>query len=248
MSGDVDTSCGNSIVNADAIYIFLHLSGVEKYDMMIDGDDSILIVESTDKSKLQFQVFHQLGFNTKYSIKTDKCHVDYCQSRLVMSDPPSFVRNPVKALSNMFMCRHKYEGEGYKKWLAGVGSCEAAINYNQPILGAIGDALSTLSDKVIVERDLEWRMAGLEMRKYEGVTEQTRVAYFHTFGVLPDVQLWLEQSAYLTVCRRSGALSTDSAFVYFHDGLKSIFRTWEGIRSLPKFGGSCWWSSCESGG
>lgn len=42
MSGDPDTGCGNSVVNADVLWAYFKYSKILKYDFILDGDDSIL--------------------------------------------------------------------------------------------------------------------------------------------------------------------------------------------------------------
>lgn len=240
MSGDADTSCGNGMINGDALYYVLFKSGIFKYDMMIDGDDSVIIVEESDLHLFQPKYFKDLGFSTKIIYKKELIKVEFCQSQVVLTPKPKFVRHPHKALTKLFACRHDYNETQRLQWLAGVGSCEESLNYDVPVLGPIGHYLAGLSDKKIIERDLEWRMFGTERR---GLEKVHRDVYYDTFGLSPELQIALEESvtSINTGCR-SRRLSSICHFLEYGDESLHRSRTW--LRAMDESSSGCWWGCC----
>lgn len=249
MSGDCDTSCGNSIVNADVILYFLKRSGISKYDYLVDGDDSVVIIEAEDRDKLDFTIFEQLGFKTKYEFKSKLNHVDFCQSRILNTPQPKFVRHPHRALNNIFVCRHKYHGDQYARWLAGVGMCEASLNYDVPVLGALGQALSEISDNPILERDLEWRMTNVPIRKYQGCSPQIRAEYEDTFGISLDLQQLIENSAQVISAVRENKqvdFGLKHNLIHLTDNHRWSYEERSWLSAMDESCGSCWWGCSSS--
>lgn len=244
MSGDADTSCGNGMINGDAIYYVLYKSGITKYDIMIDGDDSIIILEKEDLAKFNAAWFATLGFITKLIIRQDIRKVEFCQSQLVLGSTPKFVRHPHRALTKIFACRHDYNEQQRMAWLAGVGMCEESLNYDMPLLGPIGHHLAGFSQKKIIETDLEWRMLGVQRREL-GVVE--RQPYYETFGISPDLQIALEESVTsVKVGCRSRRLS--NLLYYLENGTEPISRTRTWLHAMDESSSSCWWGCCSGGG
>lgn len=149
MSGDYNTGLGNCFLNRVVLESFLK---DVKHSIMLDGDDSVVIIEKDALKKLDFQHFERMGFITKYEVLFDKRKVVYCQKQLVMSKPPTLCRQFQRALSHMSICLKHYTGKGYQHWFNGVLECEAYTNKNMPIF----DKLLALRSGRRVIRDDEW--------------------------------------------------------------------------------------------
>ncbi|APG76592.1 hypothetical protein 3 [Wenling tombus-like virus 3] len=52
MSGDYNTGLGNSILNLLILRMWMFESGIEKYHLIVDGDDSLLVIERGDVSRV----------------------------------------------------------------------------------------------------------------------------------------------------------------------------------------------------
>lgn len=244
MSGDADTSLGNGIVNADALVYVLIQSSIQKYDLLIDGDDSVIIIETSDLPKFKPSIFEDLGFNTKLKVVKDLVKVEFCQSQVVLGAEPKFVRHPHRALTKIFACRHNYDKDQRLQWLAGVGMCEMSLNQDMPVLGPIGYELAKLHQKPIVEHDLQWRMMGVQVKKELKPLE--RQAYYETFGLDPSFQQLLEQSVQsIVIGCRSRRLSNILAYLEYGDESVSGKRSW--LYAMDESCSSCWWGCCESG-
>lgn len=196
MSGDPDTGCGNTVVNLDCLWGFLKLSGVTKYDIFVDGDDSIIFIEQHDLPLLNFSLFRQLGFDTKYEIVDDIRKAEFCQSRLVRAHKPVMVRNPIRAMSHAQYSKKKKPLHVYQQWLAAVGECELASNQGVPILQAFGQQLSSISKTKYWEDKELWRMANLPAYEARRITPQARLDFEVAWGVSIQIQLDFERRNY----------------------------------------------------
>lgn len=244
MSGDPDTGCSNSTINCDVIWGLLYLSQIKKYDFMVDGDDSVLVVEEVDYPKLAFSALSELGFSTKVCVTREIEHAEFCQSRIVFTDPPTFVRNPCRVLSHSVVCCNTYSLPSYFGWMKAVGMCEIATHRGVPILQRFGELWSQMEGKVFFDRELNRRMLGVEYRGIQPVTNEARLSFHRAFGIEPELQVQLENT--LTFAHmRSTSENTLSAAEYFNGPRSSERRQ---RRALGPESGSCsWWCSCSSG-
>lgn len=185
MSGDYNTGLGNSLLNRMILESWC--SGV-KHEIMLDGDDSIIIVEKQDYDKLDPQHFERMGFETKIELADDISHVEFCKKRLVLGKEPCMVRDPVRVLSNMGLCLRKYHPTTYRRWVQGVYECERKSNPGMPIFRAFPD----LGIRSLKDDEYNFKMLGLErMRDSEYVA---RVEFQHTWGISEHMQKFLEKS------------------------------------------------------
>lgn len=241
MSGDADTGCGNSIVNSDTLYAWLRESGVLKYDFILDGDDSVVIVEQADVKKLNYNIFSRLGFNTKMQIVTDIHDVEFCQSKIIFTQPPKFVRFPWRTFSHSYACRKKYSEHIYVRWLAAVGECELAMNSGVPVMQEYGKQLSMVSPAKLYDEDTKWRMT--LQAKEKPITVLARQSFFLAFGVPIPIQLELEKLDFTAnqYCRGFG----DKVKIKPGQYDESVSRGKFTYESLPTSSSSSWWSCGE---
>lgn len=151
MSGDYNTSLGNSLLNRAVLESWLKNI---KHSLILDGDDSVIIVEAKDVHKLDLSHFEKCGFTTTTDLCYDITEVEYCKKRLVMSDPPILMRSPLRVLSNMAICTRNYGGEGFKRWAYGVMECERLMHPGVPILSKFPEG------KVIKDDDYYRKLVG----------------------------------------------------------------------------------------
>lgn len=185
MSGDYNTGLGNSIIN----YVVLRswLRNV-KHEIILDGDDSIVIIEAGDRRLLDDTHFNRMGFETTVEETDDIRFADYCQARIVLSDPPVMCRNPCRALSNAAVCLRRLPAAHYEIWASNVLESLYYTNPGMPIYKAMIDRV--LPTKKIVMEDY-WR-------KMEGVTKEhvsvQRGPFFETWGISSGIQNAMEES------------------------------------------------------
>lgn len=182
MSGDFNTGLGNSLINYLVLRSFL---GGLKSEILLDGDDSILIIERDDWKKLDFRHFERMGFETTFQFFDDITQVDYCQSKLVLSAHPIMCRNPCRAISHAAVCLRKYPPHQYQQWFGNVADCLYYTNPGMPIY----DFYKLYGDtSVILDEDYYRKMENAE--RLDLVVD--RMAFFRTWGIDPEQQRAIE--------------------------------------------------------
>lgn len=157
MSGDFNTSLGNCILNRLVLESFV---GHVKHELMVDGDDSVIIIEKNDYHTLDLVHFERMGFETTVKFRTNINDVVYCRKKLVNCDQPVFVRDPLRMLSNMALCLIRYQPNSYMNWVAGVFDCERISNSGIPIFSSLPD----LKVKRIKDQDYYRKMLPCDAR------------------------------------------------------------------------------------
>lgn len=140
MSGDINTGLGNTILNLCMLLAWLQASGVTKFRILLDGDDSVVIIEKSDIAKLipieEFML--QLGMETEMTHTPDIWKVDFCQSRPVLlptenGPRPVFVRNPLKVITTMGRTAEKRDDVTMQMVMRSSALSELAIAPGAPI-------------------------------------------------------------------------------------------------------------------
>lgn len=249
MSGDPDTACGNTVVNGDALYGFLTESGIEKYDFVLDGDDSVVIVEQDDVERLDFGLFARLGFQTKWEVVKDLDEVEFCQSKLVLAQEPVLVRKPERVLSHTSYTRKKYPRRTIGRWIAAVGECERACNLGVPVLQTYGEKLASLTSNYFIDDEMRYRWELGQHVKSRPITADARATFALAFGVTWDIQVMMEGLDYTAVSYCSVEKITSDNYRHEQCRLSRITRRIEtAAESTPEHSGSCWWSSSATRG
>lgn len=255
MSGDVDTACGNSVVNADCLYGFLTRSGITKFDFMLDGDDSVVIIEKEAKHRLDFTLFGQMGFKTKMEVVDNLADVEFCQSKIVMALRPVFVRKPTRAMSNITGARKRYGRRQWSGWIAGIGMCERAMNKGVPVLSRFGDSLASTDTPFIDPDDYwKWQLYDPKVDDDPGeITADARLTFAAAFGISPAIQLIMEAFnytalVYKSVVRTRIITKNPRLMQDEQERLDKLTWTiWASTESAPERSGSSWWSCSETG-
>nr|UCS96349.1 MAG: RNA-dependent RNA polymerase [Riboviria sp.] len=184
MSGDYNTGLGNSLINKIVLDSWVY--GL-KHEIMLDGDDSIIIIEASDLNKLNMNHFEKMGFITKMEFTDEITQVDYCQTRLVLGSTVTMCRNPWRALSHMAVTTKCYHPSVYRRWLGGVAECEASSNKGMPIYHALFDLVVNNSI-----RDEEWHRK--MQNETVGISDTiNRDGFAATFGISEQLQLAIEE-------------------------------------------------------
>lgn len=247
MSGDPDTGCGNTLINMDCMLGFLASNNISKYDIIMDGDDSIVIIEQGTEYETTY--FERVGFTTKLEVTTNIHEAEFCQARLVMATTPVMVRNPARVLSHHLVCRRNYPPSRYAAWLAANGECEMSVNAGVPVIQAWASQLASLTDKREYDDDMRWKM--VEGKRPTQVTTQARITMYEAWGINPNLQLLMEQYDYTS--KTVGVLSCNSEIKQrtlkqrrqsYDAEYSRTTRTWMGYQSLRPRSSSSWW--CDS--
>lgn len=189
MSGDFDTGLGNTLLNLYLIHVVFRRV---RHHRMLDGDDGVVVLRKSDLKLVDFSEFKKLGFDTKISVVDNLNDVEFCRARLMLLDPPRFARDPIRALSNMTISNKFYPGEGRRRYLAGLGVGEASASNGVPIIGPIAYKLSQLSDKPILDENIQY-MYGAAGDALD-ITDEARVQFYDIYGWSPAAQQLIEKS------------------------------------------------------
>lgn len=235
MSGDADTGLGNTIISLDLAYGALRSNNIEKYDLLCDGDDFMIIVERG--THLDGGMFLPFGFRTELT-QTEVDMVEFCQCRIVDTGTRQvFVRNPERMLSNSRICRKAYTVRLYKEWLNSVGLCEATLYGDIPIYNTYSWSQITDRTASIKDPDMLRRMEGMPVKPIDTpVTDEARVSFHKVWGVPPEIQLELESQLTCTN-------------IFSNRTTKSRYGPRSGQKEQPlaELSSSSWWSRCECG-
>lgn len=194
MSGDADTALGNTIVNLDCLYGFLKLCGITKYDMLVDGDDSVVIIESANLHLIDTSYFGRLGFDTKFKVVINLQDVEFCQCKLILSERPCYVRNPLRVLSHtQFMRVTPVRIIEAKEWVTSVGLCEEACNDGVPVINQY--AISLMHKKIRPRFEPEYlhRYSQHKHKEMRPITMEARESMERAWSISIPYQIMLEK-------------------------------------------------------
>lgn len=201
MSGDMNTAMGNCIISTALVFAYAYERGIT-IRAIVDGDDSVAFMERTDLEEYMEgieQWMEQKGFRLTLETPVFSIsEVEFCQCRYVAADPPTMVRNPVKAITQ----DHAWivdQSITHAEVLAATGLGGLSLYGNMPVLGAYYDMLARTT--AISQRTLErlsfrdsWlRDAQLGKGGFVVPDERTRFAFWESWGISPGEQRALEE-------------------------------------------------------
>lgn len=196
-SGDMDTGLGNSIIMWSMLTRYLDLAGV-KGSILVNGDDSVLVLDRSDLHLLDERCFKRWGFNMKREVVYSIDDVEFCQAKIVRTEyGVTMARNPVRVLRRTGWSTILYRDKA--SFARGLGLCENAASYGVPIAGVIGQKLmefgstrprfvNTYMYDLFKLMDAPWK------RFKPNITSEARVSYYLAWGITPADQIIIENS------------------------------------------------------
>lgn len=151
-SGEYTTSTGNSIMNYCMLECWLRASGITKFRISVNGDDSVVMIELSDRSKLLGLDFFN-NFNMETTCDREVTlfqEITYCQTSPIRVERNGslqwyMVKTPLRVMS-----RIQYMSSQHKRIVNRVLSaealCELTINQGVPLLQALAIRLLKESD------------------------------------------------------------------------------------------------------
>jgi hypothetical protein len=202
-SGDFDTSCGNALIMATIIWMFLVEKDI-KGDQYCDGDDTLLFVErgTVDHEEIRL-FFRQFGLvlrveGVAHSIE----QIEWCQCKPVnittaTGDKYRMVPKYTKRISHA-LSSPKMSG-GYMR---AVADGELVISNGVPVLGAfaqlldrssLGYAPGELEASQVYYYKNALKMKG-KSNNYGHLepSDECRLSFARAFGISPEQQLLIE--------------------------------------------------------
>lgn len=222
MSGDMNTALGNCVIMICMVLAFMRQLGIPHWDMFDDGDDCLLIIESSDLEIVLASVkdcFLSFGHEAKIEkVAHTMSSVSWCQSSPIewARGKWKFVRDPWKTMScDLIGTKWKTSPNGRKRLLATIGLCELALNIGSPILQEYALALMRSSEgakyytngdmfqqsiairaqreaKAFGIRHKDALMTSLARLKPAPITWEARLSFSEAFGIPIERQLDVE--------------------------------------------------------
>lgn len=198
MSGEYNTSCGDSVINLAIIMHAMEETGVQ-YHPLINGDDSVIICDRDPG--LSAEHFCKYGMKTEVEHCFEFEHIEFCQSRPVEVRPAVWrmVRNPERVMTRSVVSVKRYNGIGWAKLVNSIGLCEMACNDGVPVLQEFAAYLLRSAGRHTgdyIRSEISYR-AALEPTLHPGakpIQDAARLSFAKAFGFSPTEQIALENS------------------------------------------------------
>lgn len=195
-SGTVITSIGNSIINYCVITHWLqNICHIANSDIIVNGDDSVVIMERKFIDLLDYNALGLYGFDTKYSIAYDFEKIDYCQCRPVKTiNGWLMVRSPQRVIERSTVCINKdycSDIDKFRRWLHTVGYCEGTLNAGVPILQSFCQMLQRQhTHKIHIDSDITYRQIKTSLNYV--ITDEARLSFYSAYDITISRQLEIE--------------------------------------------------------
>lgn len=213
-SGDMDTALGNCIVMIAAVQACMVEMDVNKYELLNDGDDCLLVVEERVVGGAFVDDLRASMLCAGFQCKAEICYrtgsmledITFCRSKPVnYGTHYCFVRDAARALSTFLVSHKNYGQRNALSYIKDKAVCELAVSAGLPIHQAL--AVRVLEVLGTVRHSKGWWeapeaiRARLEVRRPELVKAKpvqscTRFSYARAFGV--DLAEQLRCEAYYT--------------------------------------------------
>jgi hypothetical protein len=200
LSGDWNTGLGNSLLNEEMFEAVLDQWCIEVFELLLDGDDSVIIIEEEDLHKVDMDVFKFYHMKTKLNIVKTFEEVEFCQCKPVniYDDVWTMVRNPVRFIQHFTTQRNE---NGPEKWpiVAGYALCEFVANNGVPVLSVLCSQVY----RKITAKQINYKHAGLTKQmlrplQYEAkvleITPTARASFELAWGITIPQQIAIEQA------------------------------------------------------
>lgn len=117
MSGDVDTSLGNSLINYALLSGILHECGVHVFDIIVNGDDSVIFSNVPIPTEKFIKIAKKYNMESKAQPSTDNIHTtEFCRTKYVIKPDgtPTMFYNPERAIKIFGMhYRHTEDDDSF---------------------------------------------------------------------------------------------------------------------------------------
>lgn len=204
MSGEYSTSDGNCILNWCLLVTWLQRSGVKRFRVHVNGDDSVIFIDAHDLSKLQLpeeggmiRWFRRLNMETKLDrVAHDFSQIEFCQSSPIRVDERwRLVRKPERCISRSFICEGRWWGKRLRDYIGTYGLGELAQHRGVPVLQAWSVyLLSYMTKRPVNGVDFTpARLSGNNSADLLPISLQSRIDFQSAFGWTINQQLQIEK-------------------------------------------------------
>lgn len=210
MSGDMDTGLGNSIIMYSLLTCFLESHGVFKHSIMVNGDDSVVVIERAQLAPLRdLSLFEEYGFDMKFEVAYEFEQVDFCQARPVETDYGwTMARRPDRIMGRTSWSTLNLSKSKARGFVRTLGMCERAASWGLPIASALATAMISSTVGATPRLLTPWLSEHYAlMRKWwkrgePTISLQTRLNFSEAWNISVEEQLAIEKSIRVRVLAR----------------------------------------------
>jgi hypothetical protein len=202
-SGDMNTSLGNSLIMVCCIYAYCeyyHIS-VDNYDVIINGDDSLIFTDVAHRHQFNQLVSWFKQFELILKVEPDVTvleQVSFCQMQPVLTaEGYRMVRSyPLCVQKDCHMTLSMRSPGALRTYLASLGVAGEAMCAGVPVLQSFYECLHSFGTPGSEDRfgGFAWNQWKRLLPRHVEITDDARVSFWRAFGVLPDHQIAVEQS------------------------------------------------------
>lgn len=205
MSGDLNTSLGNTILMCALVWSWAKETGVH-CQFVNDGDDGVIFLGENDLPKMSgFQDWFMVrGFEMKVENPVRRLEkIEFCQCQPVLTSDGSYimVRQPDNAIrKDVTSLVPLTTPKSFATWVSAVAQCGLALCTGVPVMEAFYRCLNRVGGSPGGSFSNSAFQSGFYHMSFgvntEGnkVTPEVRYSFWCAFGIPPDVQIALEKS------------------------------------------------------
>jgi len=226
-SGDANTSCGNSMLNAHvtakAYADVMTRRGKDDshlhYRALVLGDDNFTVTHMEFADMMDGRVLEEelksYGLKAKVVIRDDPRQAEFCSGRFWPSATGTvWGPKPARVMSKAFYSKRHVPEKQLAQWAKGVALGFARECNHVPVLRAFVARTLQLTEDVVANEVAE--VGRIRSRKQEEVCEETNEVMMSVYGLTPSEVLELEDYIY-----RAPALPCYLSHPYFENMILS---------------------------
>lgn len=193
MSGDMDTALGNCLLMVAMTYSYCKKLGIE-HEVMDNGDDIVVIMESTNESLFLENVkqhYADLGFTMKVEPTVYVLEeIEFCQMHPVYDGKQwRMVRNPICLAKDLVCTTGQTQ---VSDWLEAIGLGGISLASGLPVYQNFYVMLAKFGKKRKKSKIERWhlyagsgfaRLAGMTKRNPAAITTEARISFEKAFGL-----------------------------------------------------------------
>lgn len=201
MSGDQNTGLDNTKGNHSMICWALETAGILDYEVIVDGDDSVVVFSRADQALADGlpDLFAKLGQATKIEWAEEFEHIEFCQKRPVYTHVGwRMCRNPVRILTRMRWTVKNITTRTRLPYIKAICQAESAVNQHVPVMGPLSAtwarSLRTRRYRGPLDQDWLLKLHGASrLTTYDShVSYESRISFERAWGISIPEQLHLE--------------------------------------------------------
>lgn len=210
MSGDMDTGLGNSIIMYTMLCNYLKEVGISKYSILVNGDDSIVVIENKDlTASRNLDYFQRAGFNMKFEVAHSIEEAEFCQARLIETDyGQTMARNPQRVMGRTSWTTTQRSKSNYRAFVNTLGLCERAASWGVPIASTMATRMieaANTTKRIFISPWLEQHYNGMRKWWKNGIPTislNTRISFSNAWGISCEEQVDIEKRIKVNILMR----------------------------------------------